>query len=205
MFTDHVFTTGFFLDYGKCQENAKDEYVYVYGLDYNWRYSDGFLQTKLFLARVHRQRILERKTWEFFTGLFNGRPGWSADINDKVPVLEDDERYRSKKSGVAQGSVVYIPRLNRYLYSTRAYYEWIFHEAKEPWGPWTRIAVQEWTGGWREDFHAGYNVVIPTKFLDEDGLGGWIVSSLSDSYFDSMFYNMGMRRFTIEADEKAHR
>ncbi len=27
----------------------------------------------------------------------------------------------------------------------------------------------------------GYNVVIPTKFLDPDSRGGWLASSLSDS------------------------
>ena len=203
MFTDHVFTTGFFLDYGKCQEHAKDEYVYVYGLDYNWRYSEDFSQTKMFLARVPSQGILERDEWEFFTGLSGEVPAWSPDIGEKVPVLEDDTLYRNKKSGIAQGSVVYVPQLNRYLYSTRAFYEWIFYEAAKPWGPWTRVAVQEWTGGWREDFHAGYNVVIPTKFLDADGLGGWIVSSLSDGYFDGMYYNMGLRRFTLEAEEES--
>lgn len=203
MFMDHVFTTGFFLDYGRCQEHAKDEYVYVYGLDYNWRYSRDFSQTKLYLARVHCQRILNRDGWEFFTGLSEDMPAWSPEIDQRVPVLEDDTLYRAKKSGIAQGSVVYIPQLNRYLYSTRAFYEWIFYEAAFPWGPWTKVTVQEWTGGWREDFHAGYNVVIPTKFLDADGLGGWIVSSLSDSYFDGMYYNMGMRRFTLQVEEEA--
>lgn len=200
MFTDHVFTTGFFLDYGKCQEHAKDAYVYVYGLDYNYRFSDGFDQTRLYLARVPRDRILQRDAWEFFTGLAGRKPTWSPDIERKVPVLEDDTLYRREKSGIAQGSVVYLPPLDRYLYSTRAVYEWIFYAAAEPWGPWNRVAIQEWTGGWREDFHAGYNVVIPSKFLDADGLGGWIVSSLSDSYFDGMYYNMNLRRFALEVE-----
>ena len=203
MFTDHVFTTGFFLDYGRCQEHAIDEYTYVYGLDYNWRYSPGFSQTKLFLARVPSGSILDRVTWEFFAGLDRHcRPTWSPRIAEKVPVLEDDERYHDKKSGVAQGSVVYIPVLNRYLYSTRAKYEWIFHEAPRPWGPWTKIAVQEWLGGWSETFHAGYPAVIPSKFLDPDGRGGWIISSLSSSYFAGMYYNMGFRRFTLEVGAK---
>jgi len=203
MFSDHVFTTGFFLDYGRCQEYAQDEYVYVYGLDYNYRYSDGFDQTRLFLARVPDDRILDREAWEFFTGLAGGLPAWSPDIADRDPVLEDDTLYTSGKSGIAQGSVVYIPTLNRYLYSTRALYEWIFYEAAAPWGPWTKVAVAKWTGGWREDFHAGYNVVIPTKFLDADGRGGWTISSLSNSWFDGMYYNMNMRRFTLEVEAVA--
>jgi len=201
MFTDHIFTTGFFLDYGKCQQHAQDEYIYVYGLDYNWRFSPGFSQTKLYLARTPRQKILDRDAWEFFAGFYNGVPAWSPNIDDKVPVLDDETLYHGDKSGIAQGSVIYIPQLNRYLYSTRAEYEWIFYEAEKPWGSWTKVAVVEWLGGWTEDFHAGYNVVIPTKFLDADGRGGWIISSLSTSTFDGMFYNMGLRKFWLEVEE----
>ena len=200
MFTDHIFTTGFFLDYGKCQENAMDNYVYVYGLDYNWRFSEGFSQTKMYLARVDHEYITDRSQWEFVIGFIGDQPLWSEDIDLKYPVLEDDTLYHDEKSGIAQGSVIYIPQLNRYLYSTRAVYEWIFYEAAEPWGPWTKVSVIEWTGGWTEDFHAGYNAVIPTKFLAADGRSGWIVSSLSTSYFDSMYYNMGFRQFWLTVE-----
>jgi len=43
--------------------------------------------------------------------------------------------------------------------------------------------------------------VIPGKFLDDDSLGGWIISSLSDGWFGGAFYNMGLRRFRLEADD----
>ena len=198
MFTDHVFTTGFFLDYGKCQVNAPDEYMYVYGLDYNWRFSDTFSQTRLYLARVPRDSILNRSAWEFFAGQVSETTRWSPDIGRKLPVLEDPTLYHEKKSGIAQGSVIYIPQINRYLYSTRALYEWIFYEAEKPWGPWTKVSVVEWTGRWTENFHGGYPVVIPTKFLDADGRAGWLISSLSSSTLEGKFYNMSMRRFCLE-------
>lgn len=200
MFTDHVFTTGFFLDYGQCQRHAQDEYVYVYGLDYNWRFSDTFSQTKLYLARVERDRILARGAWEFFSGNVGQAPLWSADIADKVPVLEDPTLYRDKRSGISQGSVVYIPQIARYLYSTRAEYEWIFYEAAAPWGPWTKVSVIEWKPRATEDFHGGYPVVIPSKFLDGNGTGGWLISSLSISTLGGRFYNMSMRRFELEIE-----
>jgi hypothetical protein len=198
MFSDRVFTTGFFLDLGRCSEHAFDEFVYVYGVDGNWRWSETCEPTELFLARVHRDRILERAAWEFFAGMDGDAPTWTAEIADKAPVLVDETRYTSSWTGVAQGSVVFIPALNRYLYSTRARYEWIFHEAQYPWGPWTRITVREWLGAWTEQFHAGYPATIPSKFLDADGLGGWIVSSLSSSTFNGMYYNMNLRRFWLE-------
>ncbi len=201
MFTDHVFTTGFFLDYGKCQQYAPDEYVYVYGLDYNWRFSDTFLQTKLYLARVGRESILNRSAWEFFAGSAeDGTPTWSTDIGDKVPVLEDATLYRGKRSGISQGSVVYIPQIGRYMYSSRAEYEWIFYEAGAPWGPWTRVSVIDWKGKWTESFHGGYPVIVPSKFLDPDGRGGWIITSLSISTLGGKFYNMSLRRFELEVD-----
>ena len=200
MFTDHVFTTGFFLDYGRCQEHAPDSWVYVYGLDYNWRFSDGFLQTEMFLARVPDDEILDRGAWEFFSGMEEGEPSWSSEIDDKTPVLDDDTIYCDDQSAIAQGSVVYLAPQNRYLYSSRAKCVWIFYEAPRPWGPWTKVSVIEWSGGWREDYHPGYNAVIPSKFVDEDGLGGWIISSLPDSWFDGTYYSMAFRRFDLEAE-----
>lgn len=199
MFSDHVFTTGFFLDYGQCQQHARDRYVYVYGMDYNWRFSRDFSQTRLFLARVPADSLRDRSSWEFFAGSQASAPVWTTDIDGREPVLEDESVYCEDNSAISQGSVVYIPELNRYLYSSRAICVWIFYEAAQPWGPWTKVSVIEWVGRWTEQYHAGYNAVIPTKFLDNDGLGGWIVTSLSGSRFDGMYYNMGWRRFELEA------
>ncbi|MDP8223201.1 MAG: hypothetical protein P9L99_07575 [Candidatus Lernaella stagnicola] len=201
MFTDHVFTTGFFLDYGKCQQHAVDEYTYVYGLDYNWRFAEDFDQTKLFLARVPSDSILNREDWEFVAGFDGDAPIWSADIEDKVPVIEDDTLYTHDYSGIGQGSVIFLPELNRYLYSTRAVYEWIFYEAPQPWGPWTKITVQSWTGGWTETFHPGYPAIFASRYLDGDSRGGWLISSLSDSWFDGTYYSMCWRRFDLEVSE----
>jgi hypothetical protein len=203
MFTDHVFTTGFFLDYGRCQEHRKDDFEYVYGLDYNWRFSSTFLQTKMYLARVPRHEIMDRDAWEFLDGIADGHPSWSADIGRRLPVLEDEETYCGDQSAISQGHVVYIPQLDRYLYSSRAECAWIFYEAPEPWGPWTLAGVKTWKGKWTEEYHAGYNVVVPSKFLDPDGRGGWAVSSLSSGTFGGKYYNMGFRRFRLGVEEAA--
>jgi hypothetical protein len=200
MFDNHVFTTGFFLDYGKCNDYAFDGYVYVYGLDYNWRYSPGYRSTKLYLARVPQGQIVQRPAWRFFSGFeVDGTPTWSADINEKIPVLQDEDEFWGK-TGISQGSVTYIPALNRYLYATWSDTAWIFYESKYPWGVWRRVSVVQWANiPWTEEFFGGYATVVPSKLLEPDGSGGWIVSSMLGA-FNNDFYNLGMRRIFIESE-----
>jgi Domain of unknown function (DUF4185) len=198
MFTDHVFTTGFFLDYGKCNAHARDEYVYVYGLDFNWRSAPGFKQTDLFLARVPKDRLSERAAWEFYVGEQDGAPLWSDEIVDRAPVLHDPLEYGVEgHTGVAQGSVVYIPAARRYLYSTWSWTAWIFWESPEPWGPWTKVAVKWWHEEWTDNFHGGYPTVVPSKFINDNGREAWIVSSLN-TVFDNTYYRYAMRRMWID-------
>jgi len=201
MFHDHVFTTGFFLDTGQCNEYAKDEFVYIYGLDYNWRYSEGYRSTNLYLARVPKEQIPDRSAWTFFTGTqAGGDPVWSSDIGAKQPVLNDETEYAGN-TGVSQGSVVFVPALNRYLYSTWSDTAWIFWEAEFPWGPWTRIGVTYWYDGpWTDEFHGGYATVVPSKFLSADGTGGWIVSSILNS-LENTYYRYSMRPIFIETSK----
>jgi hypothetical protein len=58
-----LFTTIFFLDYGKNSSEAIDQYVYAYGLDNNWR-----SQQALHLARMPAGSVQTRSAWQFFTG-----------------------------------------------------------------------------------------------------------------------------------------
>ena len=62
------------------------------------------------------------------------------------------------------------------------------------WRDWT-------TQSWSEDFHGGYPTVVPSKFMDEDGKGGWIISSLPIQSFDGQFYSFGMRRFELTVQD----
>jgi hypothetical protein len=201
MFHDFKFTTGFFLDYGRNNRYAKDDYVYVYGLDYNWRGCPDYRSTKLYLARVRKREIAERDKWEFFVERdASGRPRWARDIAAKAPVIDDESRDGTGAVGVAQGSVVYIPALDRYLFVTWSMPAWVFWEAPEPWGPWTRCGGHAWNKQkWSEDYHGGYATVIPSKFLRPDGLGGWISSSLNEQ-FNRRFYHYCLRRFFIETE-----
>ncbi|MEO1496166.1 MAG: hypothetical protein AAFV43_03345 [Planctomycetota bacterium] len=160
MFTDHRFTTAFFLDYGQSNERAcvlgDDEahYVYAYGLDYNWRSPVDPERPKpqdLYLARVGRDGIQQREQWEFYAGPDeDGGPTWSHEITQRKEVLHDDRTvYPELLDGgrpkddvatdvgvISQGGVVYNAPLDRYIYTSWTWYTWEFYEAPQPWGPW---------------------------------------------------------------------
>jgi len=201
MFND-LFTTGFFLDYGQCNQYAIDDYVYVYGLDTNWRGTKDYRSTRLYLARVPADAIAYRDQWEFYAGRDDReRARWSADIEAKRPVIVDEEAYGDEEySGISQGSVTYIPALDRYLYATWSWTAWIFWEAPEPWGPWTKVSVKWWfERRWTGKYHGGYPTVVPSKFVSDDGGEAWIVSSLNTA-FENKYYRYAMRRLFIEAN-----
>ncbi|MER5391937.1 DUF4185 domain-containing protein [Saccharopolyspora sp. NPDC002686] len=168
MFTDHVFTTIMFLDFGRSQEHARElgpqdaGYVYAYGLDHNWRDSyTGAVPspTSLYLARVPRDSIQQRETWRFYAGTGANGPQWTDRIEDKAPVLTDERRLytdllvsgRRNLSVLSQGGVLYNAPLRRYLYTSWTEYTFEFYEAPTPWGPWQLFmskdfGAQPWFG-----------------------------------------------------------
>jgi hypothetical protein len=162
MFTNHVFTTIMFLDFGRSQQHARvlgpdgAGYVYAYGLDHNWRcsYSNTVPSpTSLYLARVPRAAIQRRNAWEFFAGLApSGQPRWSRTIDDRVAVLHDPRRIypnlscrngRHNLSVLSQGGVLYNAPLDRYLYTSWTEYTFEFYEAPDPWGPWRLFMTKD--------------------------------------------------------------
>jgi hypothetical protein len=181
MFTGGVFTTIFFVDYGRDSVNAPDRtYLYAYGLDVNWAGRED-----LFLARIPRASIMEASTWQWWTG--NG--SWSApgERSTRQPVLHDDRLPRGR---ISQGGVVYDRSLGRYLYAT-----WIenasdvtmhIYEAPAPWGPWS-IAMTKNFGAkcldhsrarWHRNLHGGYATTMPAKFVSSDGRTLWLQSNV---------------------------
>ncbi|GAA4616125.1 hypothetical protein GCM10023108_27530 [Saccharopolyspora hordei] len=153
MFTDHVFTTIMFLDFGRSQEHARTlgpqdaGHVYAYGLDHNWRTSySGTVPspTGLYLARVPRDSVQQRDAWRFWAGSGPDGPKWTARIEEKAPVLTDERRLytdlvvtgRRDLSVLSQGGVLYNAPLRRYLYTSWSEYTFEFYEAPAPWGPW---------------------------------------------------------------------
>lgn len=196
MFDDYTFTTIFFLDYGKdSQDNIFDNYVYAYGLDYNWRYSaSGNVPhpTNLYLARIPKDGLQDVSKWEFYAGDLQGNASWSApgDISSKKPVLTDERQlYRDLIKGrarsqtpIAQGSIVYNKGLNRYIYLSWTEFTFEFYEAPTPWGPWRHFFSREYLAfdseyKWNNFAHGGYATVAPSKYISPDGRTMWVNSN----------------------------
>ncbi|SFB11848.1 hypothetical protein SAMN04488072_107128 [Lentibacillus halodurans] len=209
MFDDYTFTTIMFLDYGKDYGNAKDNYVYAYGLDNNWR--DSFNDrvedpTNLYLARVSKSRIMDRSTWEFYSGDANGEPEWSNDINDKKAVLQDERKiyqdtYFSDSpqdmTVISQGNVVYNKPLERYIYTSWTEYTFEFYEAPSPWGPWKRFMTKDYGAyPWTDTKNGGYATTIPSKFISDDGKEMFVQSNTFMGEVNN--YNFSLRKLTVE-------
>nr|AYQ73474.1 DUF4185 domain-containing protein [Cohnella candidum] len=189
MFKDHVFTTVMFLDYGKDgANNTFDDYVYAYGMDYNWRdsFNDKVTDpTKLYLARMPKDKIQDVSAWEFYAGNLKGKAKWTkaGDIASRKPVLQDDRRVYTDRltdglgnmSVISQGSIVYDKPLDRYLYTSWTEFTFEFYEAPKPWGPWKRFYSADFGDyPWTQDKNGGYATVIPSKFINEDGREMWL-------------------------------
>lgn len=171
-----------FLNFGRNNNKARDEYVYSYFIQPQ---SKSITQSEyglevhkpgnIFLARVHRDHIFEgRDRYQWFAGISNGKPKWGK-MESKFPVFTDP-------NGVGWClSAAYIPGLKRYLLSTEhtqshSSLMGIF-DAPNPWGPWT--TVQYWDannrfGEMRNGSNLAWNfnvffLAFPPKWISEDG------------------------------------
>jgi hypothetical protein len=212
MFDNYQFTTIMFLDYGKDSVNSIDQYVYAYGLDYNWRESVNRRvpdPMDLYLARVPKPHVQSRNTWEFYSGLDgNNAPLWSPDINHRVPVLHFDRTHYLQNTPIhfdnlpalSQGSIVYNKPLNRYIYSTWTQYTFEFYEAPQPWGPWTHFLSESFGHyPWSQSKHGGYATTIPSKFISADGKLMWVQSNVCPCGQAGMSdYQFSLRRLYVE-------
>jgi hypothetical protein len=210
MFDNYRFTTLMFIDYGKNSVNAIDSYVYVYGLDYNWK--DSFTHSvpdplDLYLARVSKTSILDRSTWQFFTGVDPDKnPTWSPDINARVSVLHHNRNLipsiGASLTALGQGSIVYNKPLNRYIYSTWTQHTFEFYEASQPWGPWDHFLSKSFgLYPWTEAKHGGYATTIPSKFISEDGKTMWVQSNVCPCGGAGMAdYQFTLRKLVVELE-----
>jgi len=180
---DWRFATSFgcptFLNFGPNYAGARDSYVYIYSHDSDSAYEPA---DRMVLARVPKDRIRDRKAYEFFERIdTEGRPVWTKDIRRRGGVFHHRGHcYRS--------AVTYSAPLGRYLWcqvhppragdrGPRFEGGFGIYDAPEPWGPWTTVYF---TRAW--DVGPGETNSLPTKWMSADGRTVYLVFSGDDCF-----------------------
>ena len=166
MFPGDWFGGPSFIQFGKDNSTAVDNYVYAVSAD---QFDNG---TNLRLGRVRNDSILDAGAWEFATKEEDGFE-WTKDLYSSDPVLEITRH-------VSVPEMVYLPSIKKYLLVT-----WAFHkdfdpndgseltvlESDQPWGPFSLVHY-DWI--WYKEEAGCYCPRLPLKWFDEQTLSGWI-------------------------------
>ena len=164
-----------FLNFGRDYAGARDEFVYVYSPDATTAYEPA---DRMVLARVPRDRIAQRKAYEFFVRLDrDGSPAWSKDIAARGAVFASRRR-------CGRSSVSFNAPLERYLWvqvlpavKARQRRGLAVYDAPQPWGPWNAACLAD---PW--DVDPGESAAFPTKWISADGRTLYLVFSGEDSF-----------------------
>lgn len=171
-----------FVNYGKDYEGARDNYVYSYS-------HDGPLADtpadRFILMRVPKNRITEKKAWEFFkrTGKV-GQAIWTSYPEQRGAIFYHADC-------CLRSAMTYNTPLRRYLWwqqvpapkgsadrgDTRFEGGFGVYDAPEPWGPWSTVFYTE-----KWDVGPGEHGDFPAKWISEDGLELYLVFSGEDSF-----------------------
>lgn len=162
---------------------ALGDFVYAISNDEGWECG-----SHIFLARVPRDRVLDRAAWQFYGGrdVRTNEPAWVAEEAYARAILSDHGH-------VGHPSMTYVPGLDRFLLAfgsdaapksyahdheiARATWhrrrELQVYEGPTPWGPW---ALAHYDPAWEQD-HIAYLPQIPPCWLSPDGRSGVLMFS----------------------------
>ncbi|MGH2618636.1 MAG: DUF4185 domain-containing protein [Thermomicrobiales bacterium] len=186
------------------------DYVYAISNDINWESGDNVR-----LARVPRDRVLDRAAWEFYAAAGAGRtaaePVWSRHEAEATPILSD-------AGHVGHPTMTYDPGLGRFLLTFGSdevphtfetpeavvketwhrHRELCLYEGPTPWGPWGLVHYDPF---W-EVKRVAYLPQIPPNWLSADGREGWLLFSGDYGSYDDPsrrdFYGFMMRPFRLK-------
>ncbi len=194
MFPGHQFGGPSFINFGQNNANARDEYVYAVSSD---QWDNG---SNLRLGRVPAHMIVRREAWEWVCAFTpSGEPAWSYDINEAIPVLS---LYR----WLGLPEMVYLAGIERYLLFTWRLHkdfsrddgtDLLIFESPQPWGPFSLVHFEEY---WEGKAFNPYCPRLPLKWLDADGVTGWLQFSGSWSAYgqEQGYYRSNVRPFKLK-------
>ncbi len=170
MFSGNLFGGPSFVQFGKNNEDAIDEYVYAVSGDH---WDNG---RELRLGRVNYKKIMEREEWEFAVPGSDGSISWTRELEQSSPILSIDKH-------ISAPEMVYIKSLNKFILLTWALHtdfrtptgsELTILEASNPWGPFSLVHY-EWM--WYKREASPYTPRIPLKWFDMHSLEGYVLQS----------------------------
>jgi hypothetical protein len=186
---DRLFA-GTFLNFGRAYAGARDEYVYAYftrvdpppDKPRNWVHE---VPGRVDLARVPRDRILDRTAYEWFAGRDDrGAAAWTRDMAARATAFED-------ANGIKVVSACYQARLKRYLlvynpHDNRGHFG--LFEAPEPWGPWRTVSYLRGYGPFLPpEANARVSVFhFAPKWWGDDGRTFTLVFNTGDDAWNTM-------------------
>lgn len=192
MFPGHKLGGPAFVNFGKNNADARDKYVYAVSSD---QWDNG---SNLRVGRVPADSIVRREAWEWICAFTpSGDPVWSFSLDEAIPVL-------SIYKCISLPEMVYLAGINRYLLLT-----WTLHkdfsnegtdllvlEAPEPWGPYSLVHYEEYWEG--KEFNP-YCPRIPLKWMQADGITGWLQFSgnWSPEGQKAGYYRSSVRQFKL--------
>jgi hypothetical protein len=175
-----------FVQNGRDNSSAKDEYVYIYS-------PEGSQAHQLLLARAKQPEIEQRDTWEYFKSWEGDEPVWTSDLDERGVIYEFPEKnaqneYFGWYSWLP--SVVWNEGLNLYIMvnggtyaghgltgSAKDYFDsWMhtktgslgFWYAENPYGPWKSFYYTDY---WIVDDEKNrtYQPKLSPKWISSDG------------------------------------
>jgi len=171
MFPGYKFGGPAFVQHGKDNADARDEYVYAISTD---QWDNG---SNLRLGRVHQDFIPEAGKWEWVKAFdADGSPVWGGKLEDAISVL-------SIHRHLGLPEMVYLASVDRYLllswrlrkdFSAVDGTDLFIFDAPNPWGPFTLVHSEEL---WQGKAFTPYCPRVPLKWFDQDKLEGWMLFS----------------------------
>lgn len=171
MFPGRKFGGPAFVNFGRDNDGARDEYVYAISGE-GW---DNGCHARL--GRVPAGRILQREAWEWVQGFeTSGSPVWTPEMDQAQPVL-------SHPGYVGLLDMVYLAAIGRYILlgwhhkvkcNPDAGSELVIYDSPEPWGPFSLVHHED---PWETPELNPYNPRLPLKWFDDSGLEGWLLFS----------------------------